>query len=105
MDVIGIALSGLSASSAGLGLQANNVANQQSDGFKAKHVDLVAEASGGVRVSGLSVDPTPAGPGASNVDLAAEAVQGLGYDVMYRANLKVLNTADELLKTTLNLIA
>jgi flagellar hook protein FlgE len=105
MDVVGMALSGLSAASAGLGVQANNVANQQSDGFKAKRVDLVAEASGGVRVSGLSVDPTPAGPGTSNVDLATETVQGMGYDVMYRSNLKVLNTADELLKTTLNLIA
>ncbi len=105
MDVIGMALSGLSASSAGLAVQANNVANQQSDGFKAKRADLVAEASGGVRVSGLQEDPTPAGPGASNVDLATEMVQGLGYDVMYRANLKILNTADELLKTTLDLKA
>jgi|ERR1035438_9485497 flagellar hook protein FlgE len=105
MDVFGIALSGLSASSAGLAVQANNVANQLSDGFKAKHADLVAEASGGVRVSGVSTDPTPAGPGASNVDLATETVQGMGYDVMYRANLKVLNTADELLKTTLDLKA
>jgi flagellar hook protein FlgE len=105
MDVFGIALSGLSASSAGLAVQANNVANQLSDGFKAKRADLVAEASGGVRVSGVSTDPTPAGPGASNVDLATETVQGMGYDVMYRANLKVLNTADELLKTTLDLKA
>jgi flagellar hook protein FlgE len=105
MDVVGMALSGLSASSAGLAVQANNVANQQSGGFRAKRVDLVAEASGGVRVSGVSTDPTPAGPGTSNVDLATETVQGMGYDVMYQANLKVLNTADELLKTTLNLIA
>ena len=29
----------------------------------------------------------------------------MGYDVMYRANLEVLNTADELLKTTLDLKA
>ena len=105
MDVFGIALSGLSASSAGLAVQANNVANQRSDGFKAKHADLVAEASGGVRVSGVSTDSTPAGPGASNVDLATETVQGMGYDIMYKANLKVLNTADELFKTTLDLKA
>jgi flagellar hook protein FlgE len=103
MDVIGTALSGLSAASAGLAVQANNVANQLTDAYKANRVDLVAEASGGVQVSGVSQDPTPAGPGTSNVDLAAETVVGLGYDLMYRANLKVLNTADELLKTTLDL--
>jgi len=84
-------------------VQANNVANQQSDGFKAKRVDLVAEASGGVRVSGLSEDPTPAGPGVSNVDLATETVQGMGFEVMYKANLKVIKAQDELLKSTLDL--
>ena len=105
MDVVGMALSGLSASSAGLAVQANNVANQLSDGFKAKRVELVAEASGGVRVSGVSQEPAPAGPGTSNVDLPTETVQGMGFDVMYRANLQVLNTADELLKTTLDMKA
>ncbi len=105
MDVVGIALSGLRASGAGLAVQANNVANQLSDGFKAKRVDLVAEASGGVRVSGVSADPTPAGPGASNVDLTTETVQGMGFDLMYRANLKVLKAADELMQATLDLKA
>ncbi len=105
MDVVGIALSGLRASSAGLAVQANNVANQQSGGFKAKRLDLVAEASGGVRVWGLAEDPTPAGPGAANVDLATETVQGMGFEIMYKANLKVLKTGDELFKATLDLKA
>lgn len=105
MDVVGIALSGLRASSVGLGVQASNVANQMSDGFKAKRVDLLAEASGGVRVSGVSEDPTPAGPGTSNVDLTTETVRGLGFEVMYRANLKLLKTADELAQSTLDLKA
>ncbi len=100
-----MALSGLRASSAGLAVQANNVANQLSDGYKAKRVDLVAEASGGVQVSGVSQDPTPAGPGRSNVDLTTETVQGLGFDLMYRANLKVLKAADELAQATLDLKA
>ena len=73
MDVVGIALSGLRASGAGLAVQANNVANQLSDGYKAKRVDLVAEASGG--------------------------------EFMYKANLKVLKTADELAQATLDLKA
>ena len=103
MDGFGMAVSGLRAASAGLALQADNVANQQTAGFKAKRAELVAEASGGVRVSGVSTDPTSAGPDASNVDPTAEAVAGLGYDFMYRANLKVLQTQDELAKATLEL--
>jgi flagellar hook protein FlgE len=105
MDVVGTALSGLSASSAGLAVQANNVANQLSSGYKAQSVDLVAEASGGVRVSGLTQDSTPAGPGTSNVDLASQTVQGMSFDIMYQANLQVLNTADQLTKTTLDMMA
>lgn len=105
MDVVGTALTGLRAASAGLAVQANNVANQLSDGFKAKRVDLVAEASGGVRVSGVTADSTPAGPAGSNVDLATETVQGMGFDLMYRANLKVLKSADELMQATLDLKA
>jgi len=105
MDVVGIALSGLRASGAGLAVQAGNVANQLSDGYRAKRVDLVAEASGGVRVSGVSTDPAPAGLAPSNVDLATEAVQGMGFELMYKANLKVLKTADELTQAALDLKA
>jgi flagellar hook protein FlgE len=105
MDVTGIALSGLRASSAGLAVQANNVANQLSGGYKAKRADLVAEASGGVRVSGVTEDPTPAGPAPSNVDLASETVQGMGFELMYKANLKVLKAGDELMQATLDLKA
>lgn len=86
-------------------MQANNVANQLSDGYMAKRVGLVAEASGGVRVSGISQDPTSAGPALSNVDLTTETTQGMGFDLMYRANLKVLNSAEELTKATLELKA
>lgn len=105
MDGFGIALSGLRAASAGLAVQANNVANQRSEGYQAKRLDLAAQAEGGVQVQGLSVDPAPAVPGGSNVDLASEAVQGMGFDVMYKANLKVLKAEDERLKATLDLKA
>jgi len=105
MDVMGIALSGLRASSAGLAVQANNVANQLSGGYKAKRADLVAEASGGVRVSGVTEDSTPAGPAPSNVDLASETVQGMGFELMYKANLKVLKAGDEITQATLDLKA
>jgi flagellar hook protein FlgE len=105
MDVVGIALSGLRASGAGLAVQAGNVANQLSEGYKARRINLEADASGGVRVSGVSADPTPAGLAPSNVDLATEVVQGMGFELMYKANLKVLKLADELAQATLDLKA
>jgi flagellar basal body rod protein FlgC len=37
------------------------------------------------------------------VDLATETVQGMGFDLLYRANLKVLQTADELSRVTLDM--
>lgn len=105
MDGFGIALSGLRAASAGLAVQANNVANQLTDGFQARRVDLATGSAGGVQVQGTPPDPSPAPPGISNVDLAAETVQGMGFDLMYRANLQVLKASDELMQTTLDLKA
>ncbi len=105
MDGFGIALSGLRAAGAGLAVQANNVANQLSEGFKAKRADLADQPGGGVRVESLSETAAPAVPGGSNVDLATETVQGLGFDLMYKANLKVLQFQDELAQATLDLKA
>ena len=105
MDLSGIALSGLRAASAGMAVQANNVANLNTDGFKAKRLDLAAEAGGGVETRGLSEDPAPSFQGASNVDLATEAVQGMGFEVMYKANLKILKASDDLMQATLDLKA
>jgi flagellar basal-body rod protein FlgC len=105
MDAFSSALSGLSAASTGLAVTANNVANVQSDGFKAKRVNLASQANGGVAVQGLSEDPTPTVLGGSNVDLATEAVQGMSLDLMYRANLKVIQAEDQRMKATLDLKA
>jgi flagellar basal body rod protein FlgG len=86
-------------------VQANNVANQLSDGYLAKRVDLAEQPAGGVAVRGLSTDPSPVVPGGSNVDLATEMVQGMAMDVMYKANLKVVQAEDQRLKATLDLKA
>lgn len=105
MDALGPALSGLGAASAGLAVQANNVANQLTAGYQAKRVDLTAQPAGGVAVQGVTADPSPTAPGGSNVDLATEAVQGLALDVMYKANLKVVQAESRRMKATLDLIA
>ena len=105
MDAFGPALSGLRAASAGLAVQANNVANQRSDGYRARRVELAEQAGGGVAVQKVTQDPTPTVPGGSNVDLATETVQGMAMDVMYRANLKVIQAEDRRMKATLDLKA
>lgn len=105
MDAFGTALSGLRAAGAGLAVQANNVANQLSDGYRAKRVDLAEQPAGGVTVQGVTEDPSPTVPGGSNVDLATETVQGMAMDVMYRANLKVVQSEDQRMKATLDLKA
>ena len=105
MDALGPALSGIRAASAGLAVEANNVANLRSDGYQARRVDLATQPAGGVRVQGVSSDPSPTVPGGSNVDLATEAVQGMGLDVMYKANLKVVQSENQRIKATLDLKA
>jgi flagellar basal body rod protein FlgC len=39
------------------------------------------------------------------VALPTETVQGMGFDIMYRANLQVLSTAEQLTKATLDMKA
>lgn len=105
MDAFSSALSGLRAAGAGLAVQANNVANQLSDGYRAKRVNLATQPAGGVAVQGVSPDPSPTVPGGSNVDLASETVQGMALDMMYKANLKVIQSENQRMNATLDLKA
>ncbi len=103
MDAISSALSGLQAASNRLHAGGNNVANLLSEGYQATRVDLGDQASGGVRVSQVTKDQTPGNPGGSNVDLAREFTQSFLDGLLYNANLKVVQTEDERLKSTLDL--
>src|SRR5256885_545278 len=78
-DVLSIAASGLGAAQAQLAATADNLANADTPGYKARRADLVELSGGGVAVGGVSVDPSagpalPDGREGSNVDLAAESV-------------------------------
>lgn len=105
MDAFAIALSGLNAASNRRQAGSNNVANLLSAGYQATRVDLADQASGGVRVSQVSKDPTPGVPGGSNVDLAREFTQSFVDGLLYTANLRVIQSEDERLKSTLDLRA
>ncbi|MBI3130549.1 MAG: flagellar biosynthesis protein FlgC [Acidobacteria bacterium] len=105
MDAISSALSGLQAASVRRQAGGNNVANLLSAGYQATRVDLADQPSGGVRVSQVSKDQTPTNPEGSNVDLAREFTNSFADGLLYNANLKVIQSEDERLKSTLDLKA
>jgi len=101
------ALSGLQAFSTRIQSNANNVANSNTDGFKKSRVLLASAEPQGVKTTVEKVDS----PGSSvyqetsdgmelvelsNVDLGAELPEMIINSHAYKANLKTLQTADEM---------
>lgn len=85
------AASGMRLASAKVAASANNTANMLTEGFARGQADGVAAPEGGVEVS-LSSLPPEAGP-----DPVGEIIEQKSAAVLYRANLKVLKTTDEML--------
>jgi flagellar hook protein FlgE len=105
MDLTSIALSALQASSFGGAVRANNIANVNSDGYKAKRVNYEDQEVGGVRVASLTTSEEPTVPNGSNVELAEEFTQNIIDVGTYKAGIALLKTADDLLGYTLDLKA
>ena len=106
------ALSGLSAYSAKINSNADNIANINTEGFKKSRVVLSAAAAQGVQAQTERVE-TP-GPmiyeetskgmelvEQSNVDIGEELPAMSLNAHLYKANLKTLQVADEMLGTLL----
>ena len=107
MAVTGISagLSGLQAAGQGVAVTANNVANLQSTGYRAKSLELAEQAQGGVAAQGLAISQDPLAPGGSNVDLATEAVNLDTQGTAYQANAKFLKVQERLLGAALDMKA
>lgn len=105
MDLTAIGLSALRAASTGSAVRANNLANLNTDGYQAKRVNLEDQEQGGVRVASLTTSLDPTVPGGSNVELAQEFTQNIVDAGAYKAGLKVLQLADEVLGQALDLKA
>lgn len=127
MSIANIAQSALSAFGTTMNVVANNIANVNTDGFKASRVNLESAPQGqGVRVASIQPDTTP-GPQVqsltrvddattgrmdtshqwvqgSNTDLAREFVNMIGAQRGYEANIASARTADEMAGTVLNLV-
>ena len=108
-------LSGISAFSVKMNVTANNIANVNSDGFKKSRTTLKEGPSGGV-LPKVDQDDTP-GPSrpisengvkgqveASNVDLAEEVIESISTQAGYKANLKTIQTHDEMLGSLLDTV-
>ena len=111
---ISSALSALNAAGKKLGNSAHNIANSNTEGFKASRVVLSEESGGGVTarintVEAAQLPPeTPYSSGIiehSNVDIGTEMVEQITASHLYKANIKTLQTADEMQKTLLNIKA
>ena len=127
--VFQIAVSGLTAQSTRVAVSAANVANFRSIGvrpepgadnsqaFVPQSVQQVSTAGGGVRAQTVPVSPPsvpvfdPNNPNADdqgiaflpNVSLESEFVEQLQASAAFEANLRVIQTQDELLGTLVNI--
>jgi len=91
---------------------AHNIANLQTAGFDPVQVEAQSQPGGGVSARIVSSDrpnPTVNLDGqsltTSNTDLATELVNQMRASNAYKANVKTLQTADEMSGTALDLVA
>ncbi len=114
-SAIGIALSGLRASETKLAVNANNIANVNTDGFKKSRVNMQQASEGGVSVTLTQVN-LPGFPlgideqtgkqiESSNVDLAGEMVDQMVTRYAFEANVITIKTADEMQQTLLDILS
>jgi flagellar hook protein FlgE len=116
IPAVNSALSGLQAFSTKMNSNANNIANVSSEGYKKSRVTLANQAPQGVKASVETVDS----PGTmrleetnngselvelSNVDLSEELPDSQINARFYQANLKTLQSVDEMTESLLNIKA
>jgi len=116
IPAVNSALSGLQAFGTKMNSNANNIANVSSEGYKKSRVTLANQAPQGVKASVETIDS----PGTmrleetnngselvelSNVDLAKELPDSQMNARFYQANLKTLQTVDEMTESLFKITA
>lgn len=86
--LMNISTSGMQAAQLRLNASANNVANSQTDGFRADRVQQQAQAGGGVTAQ-VEKLPTP------GVNLLEERVEQMSASLTFKANAQMVKTADQ----------
>ena len=105
MSTFGPSLSGMNAAWTQLAAAANNIANLNTNGYRAKRVDFVQTPDGGVRAADLQASPADPAPNGSNVDPATEMVSLMTGSMFFKANATVVHAQDQMLGTALDLKA
>lgn len=129
IDGLGAPMSAIQANQLRMDVSANNVANANTDGFQASTVQTsdaayINDIGQGTRVTGTYAPARP-GPVAqaaggeggeggsaisgmtemSNVDLATEATSQMGAQNAYGVNIAMMQTANEMSKSVLDIMA
>jgi flagellar basal-body rod protein FlgC len=105
MNAITASLSGMQTAALSTAVTANNVANANTAGYKAKRLDQETTPDGGVRPSVVQESQEPASAGTSNVDLAAEAVNLKVDKTTYDANLQFMQIQSSMLGLAMDMKA
>ena len=101
-STLSIAMSGLNAASTRLNVSAHNIANAQTTGFRRQQVEQTALAEGGVSVT---LDSASAPEQAPMASLTEDIVAQISAAYEFKANLKVIQTEQDLLGSLLDLRA
>jgi len=96
-SISNIAGSALQAFSTSQQITANNMANLNTDGFKASRAVFRENGTSGVSASASTTE--------DSVDISREAVNLISNTQGYKANIKVLKAADEMTRDLLNIKA
>jgi flagellar basal-body rod protein FlgC len=112
---LGTALSALKAFDIKLDVNANNIANFNTNDFRKSRVEMQEAGNGGVEVKisqsnspGVEVDPNPrtgAPQQSSNLSLEEEFVDQVVTQYSYTANMLTVKTADEMQKELMDIKA
>lgn len=105
MATYGPSLSGMNAAWIQLAVASNNLANLNTDGYRAKRVDFQSTPDGGVRPGSIQENQGEPAPDGSNVDPALELVNLMTGSMFFSANAAVVRAQAELLGTTLDIKA
>ena len=113
-SAFGIALTALKAFDTKLDVNANNIANVNTDSFKKSRVNLQQAYPGGVQVTiqqintpGISLgtnERTGEERESSNVNMAEEFVDQIVTRYAFESNVLTVKTADEMQKTLMDII-
>ena len=113
-SAFGIALTALKAFDIKLDVNANNIANVNTDGFKKTRVNLQEAYPGGVQVTLEQVntpgillgtnEQTGKERESSNVNLAEEFVDQIVTRYAFESNVLTIKTADDMQKTLMDII-